>query len=126
MNFKLYGIFPNKFVFLTIPNLIKKEAKAYYYSGRLNALQNYVESLNLGYTILEVICDIVDNMYISRELKYVYYNLLVKKPFKDTNYNLSELAKLIEYGNQEVKGSHMFEDIVSYILNYKETLCSRG
>ena len=126
MNFKLYGIFPNKFVFLTIPNLIKKEAKAYYYSGMLNALQNYVESLNLGYTILEVICDIVDNMYISREPKYVYYNLLVKKPFKDTNYNLSELAKLIEYGNQDVKGSHMFEDIVSYILNYKETLCSRG
>ncbi len=126
MNFKLYGIFPNKFVFLTIPNLIKKEAKVYYYSGRLNTLQNYVESLNLGYTILEVICDIVDNMYISREPKYVYYNLLVKKPFKDTNYNLSELAKLIEYGNQDVKGSHMFEDIVSYILNYKETLCSRG
>ena len=66
-----------------------------------------------------------------QSIKYINYrkfdNLFIIEidnnvNFLNTDYNLYELCKLIEYGNINIKGSHIYSDCFDFIRNHMQTL----
>lgn len=120
MQFKINTFGDGIFLFNYIPRLFKQRLKSYYAQGKFYKVEKYLSKIKLGYSIIEVLEDIADNMFIAKTPKGVIYRVDTNKFFRDTPYTLSQLVHLIDEGNMEVKGTHLIQKIINEISYYQE------
>lgn len=79
--------------------------------GKFIQIENYLDKINLGYNIIDILDTLIDTMSTVIEGRYVLYRVGDNRPFKDTKYTLNQLLNLIEYGNLEVRGARIIQRI---------------
>ena len=120
MQFRISTYGDGEFFFEYIPRILKRRLISYCKQGKFAKIENYLDRINLGYNIIEVLEDVVDNMSISKTTRGVVYRLDTNKTFRDTPYMLSQLVYLIDDGNLEVKGTHLIQQVINEMSYYQD------
>lgn len=118
--------YPSSFILYYIPMCMKRFMLSESRSGVLRKLDEYInKTLGLKQTSLEIINELINNLYIVKQSKSYVFDTCIKDNFKNTDYTLNELINLIEFGNLEIKGSKVFERTFDKIHKYLDVLYSR-
>ena len=111
MEFRLSLPVQSNFFFGYVPNVLKARFRRERSRGKFIQIENYLDKINLGYNIIDILDTLVDTMSTVIEGRYVLYRVGDNRPFKDTKYTLNQLLNLIEYGNLEVRGARIIKRI---------------
>lgn len=111
MEFRLSLPVQSNFFFGYVPNVLKARFRRERSRGKFIHIENYLDKINLGYNIIDILDTLVDTMSTVIEGRYVLYRVGDNRPFKDTKYTLNQLLNLIEYGNLEVRGARIIQRI---------------
>ena len=76
---------------------------------------NYLSTIGVNHKLNYVLRYIVDNLILT--LNGSTYIIKINKNLQLDNYNLDELARLIDKGNMEIKGTNLFTDGFEYLRN---------
>lgn len=120
MQFRITSYGNGDFLFNYIPKILKTRLKTYYNQGKFAKIDKYLSRINLRYSIIEVLDDIVDNMSIIKTPRGILYRLDTNKQFRDTLYTLGQLAHLIDEGTLGVKGTHLIQQTINEISYYQD------
>lgn len=123
MQFNVYRKYDSQFVFRYLLNNLKIFISEDRDKGKFKKLDNFLYN-TLGiedstYTILKW-C--INNSYLSVNSTYYNIDFCPRRKYKDTNYDMSQLINLIEYGNLEVSGTHTLSNHLNYIRRNMENL----
>ena len=118
MQFRLINVYPRDFVYNYLMNVLKIIRSEDKDDGKIIKINNFLYN-NLGieddaYTIIKY-C--IDNAYYSVESSKHIIDFCTRNKYKDTDYRISELLNLIEFGNLEVKGTYTLTRHLNYIRN---------
>lgn len=111
MEFRLTLPVQSSFFFGYVPNVLKARFRREMSRGKFIQIENYLDKINLGYNIIDILDTLIDTMSTVIEGRYVLYRVGDNRPFKDTKYTLNQLLNLIEYGNLEVRGARIIQRI---------------
>lgn len=111
MEFRLTLPVQSSFFFGYVPNVLKSRFRRERSRGKFIQIENYLDKINLGYNIIDILDTLIDTMSTIIENRYVLYRVGDNRPFKDTKYTLNQLLNLIEYGNLEVRGARIIQRI---------------
>ena len=111
MEFRLSLPVQSSFFFGYVPNVLKSRFRRERSRGKFIQIENYLDKINLGYNIIDILDTLIDTMSTIIENRYVLYRVGDNRPFKDTKYTLNQLLNLIEYGNLEVRGARIIQRI---------------
>lgn len=111
MEFRLTLPVQSSFFFGYVPNVLKSRFRKERSRGKFIQIENYLDKINLGYNIIDILDTLIDTMSTVIEGRYVLYRVGDNRPFKDTKYTLNQLLNLIEYGNLEVRGARIIQRI---------------
>lgn len=111
MEFRLTLPVQSSFFFGYVPNVLKSRFRRERSRGKFIQIENYLDKINLGYNIIDILDTLIDTMSTVIEGRYVLYRVGDNRPFKDTKYTLNQLLNLIEYGNLEVRGARIIQRI---------------
>ena len=111
MEFRLTLPVQSSFFFGYVPNVLKSRFRRERSRGKFIQIENYLDKINLGYNIIDILDTLIDTMSTIIENRYVLYRIGDNRPFKDTKYTLNQLLNLIEYGNLEVRGARIIQRI---------------
>lgn len=111
MEFRLTLPVQSSFFFGYVPNVLKARFRRERSRGKFIQIENYLDKINLGYNIIDILDTLIDTMSTVIEGRYVLYRAGDNRPFKDTKYTLNQLLNLIEYGNLEVRGARIIQRI---------------
>ena len=109
MEFRLTLPVQSSFFFGYVPNVLKSRFRRERSRGKFIQIENYLDKINLGYNIIDILDTLIDTMSTIIENRYVLYRVGDNRPFKDTKYTLNQLLNLIEYGNLEVRGARIIQ-----------------
>ena len=121
----------SSFFFGYVPNVLKSRFRRERSRGKFIQIENYLDKINLGYNIIDILDTLIDTMSTVIEGRYVLYRVGDNRPFKDTKYTLNQLLNLIEYGNLEVRGARIIQRIFNELSfnerrYYSMYLASKG
>ena len=111
MEFRITLPVQSSFFFGYVPNVLKSRFRRERSRGKFIQIENYLDKINLGYNIIDILDTLIDTMSTIIENRYVLYRVGANRPFKDTKYTLNQLLNLIEYGNLEVRGARIIQRI---------------
>ena len=111
MEFRITLPVQSSFFFGYVPNVLKSRFRRERSRGKFIQIENYLDKINLGYNIIDILDTLIDTMSTIIENRYVLYRVGDNRPFKDTKYTLNQLLNLIEYGNLEVRGARIIQRI---------------
>ena len=112
-----------EFVYSYIPKYIYRLVCGEEKRGLFNSINTYLKKvLGIDYKVCDIIKDLLQRIYISNEEKYYVLDTNNVNEFRDTKRTFNELVNLIEFGNIEVKGTHILDKIFSLIHNLVDTL----
>ena len=97
MEFRLTLPVQSSFFFGYVPNVLKSRFRRERSRGKFTQIENYLDKINLGYNIIDILDTLIDTMSTIIENRYVLYRVGDNRPFKDTKYTLNQLLNLIEY-----------------------------
>ena len=131
MEFRLTLPVQSSFFFGYVPNVLKSRFRRERSRGKFIQIENYLEKINLGYNIIDILDTLIDTMSTIIENRYVLYRVGDNRQFKDTKYTLNQLLNLIEYGNLEVRGARIIQRIFNELSfnerrYYSMYLASKG
>ena len=131
MEFRLTLPVKSSFFFGYVPNVLKSRFRRERSRGKFIQIENYLDKINLGYNIIDILDTLIDTMSTIIENRYVLYRVGDNRPFKDTKYTLNQLLNLIEYGNLEVRGTRIIQRIFNELSfnerrYYSMYLASKG
>lgn len=131
MEFRLTLPVQSSFFFGYVPNVLKSRFRRERSRGKFIQIENYLDKINLGYNIIDILDTLIDTMSTIIENRYVLYRVGDNRPFKDTKYTLNQLLNLIEYGNLEVRGARIIQRIFNELSfnerrYYSMYLASKG
>ena len=131
MEFRLTLPVQSSFFFGYVPNVLKSRFRRERSRGKFTQIENYLDKINLGYNIIDILDTLIDTMSTIIENRYVLYRVGDNRPFKDTKYTLNQLLNLIEYGNLEVRGARIIQRIFNELSfnerrYYSMYLASKG
>lgn len=131
MEFRLTLPVQSSFFFGYVPNVLKSRFRKERSRGKFIQIENYLDKINLGYNIIDILDTLIDTMSTIIENRYVLYRVGDNRPFKDTKYTLNQLLNLIEYGNLEVRGARIIQRIFNELSfnerrYYSMYLASKG
>ena len=131
MEFRLTLPVQSSFFFGYVPNVLKSRFRRERSRGKFIQIENYLDKINLGYNIIDILDTLIDTMSTIIENRYVLYRVGDNRPFKDTKYTLNQLLNLIEYGNLEVRGTRIIQRIFNELSfnerrYYSMYLASKG
>lgn len=131
MEFRLSLPVQSSFFFGYVPNVLKSRFRRERSRGKFIQIENYLDKINLGYNIIDILDTLIDTMSTVIEGRYVLYRVGDNRPFKDTKYTLNQLLNLIEYGNLEVRGARIIQRIFNELSfnerrYYSMYLASKG
>ena len=131
MEFRLTLPVQSSFFFGYVPNVLKSRFRRERSRGKFIQIENYLDKINLGYNIIDILDTLIDTMSTIIENRYVLYRVGDNRPFKDTKYTLYQLLNLIEYGNLEVRGARIIQRIFNELSfnerrYYSMYLASKG
>lgn len=75
-------------------------------------MNNYLVD-NYNITLKEIFQAILDNILLTKQGDY--YKLTINDSVMIKDYTLSQLMRLVDYGNLEIKGLHIFNKVEKYI-----------
>ena len=107
-----------KFVYEFIPDLIYSLIVHNVDEHKFDAMDEYLKTnIGIDYSTIGLIRFALDNL----EIKEVNgtYQIEVSNVIKINDYTLHQLMRLIDYGNNEVKGTRVFRDACNYIEGHK-------
>lgn len=104
----------NKFIYFILPKLIYNHAveiTSYKSSSKMNKylIKHYNRTLE------DIVQEICHNLAITTLLDTVFIDVSSTKVLKNTNLPLKSLSNLIDYGNLEVQGIHLFQLTFNFI-----------
>ena len=131
MEFRLTLPVQSSFFFGYVPNVLKSRFRRERSRGKFIQIENYLDKINLGYNIIDILDTLIDTMSTIIENRYVLYRVGDNRPFKDTKYTLNQWLNLIEYGNLEVRGARIIQRIFNELSfnerrYYSMYLASKG
>lgn len=98
-------------------NKIKRELLEYF---RLNLnvektdiWNSYLKKIGIDRSIWYILSYIVDNLKITKSGNH--YLVEINKNLQLDGHNLDQLARLIDYGNLDIKGTNLFTDGFEYL-----------
>ena len=80
---------------------------------KITLWNNYLKKIGLNLTLWKVLSYIVDNIRIVKQGNS--YLIEVDKNIQLEGYSLDTLARLIDQGNIEIKGTNLFTDGFEYL-----------
>lgn len=105
-----------------IYNFIPKALKSYIITEynknvkRYLNLEDYIlKEYKIKDNIKTILLTAINNLYIDSSLGYYILKINDSLKYKDTNYKLTQLVRLIDYGGVNVRGTHLFVNAVNYI-----------
>ena len=119
MNLKLDGKLHPNVVNNIIPNMVKSLSRTNFVQLKAYKLDQYLKKeLKEDLTVRNIINVAVSNLQISRGSDG-YYNVRINPNIvmPGTPYKVSKLVKFISYGNLEVDGYSLMDDIFNYVSN---------
>lgn len=104
----------NKFIYFILPKLIYNHAveiTSYKSSSKMNKylIKHYNRTLE------DIVQEICHNLAITTLIDTVFIDVSSTKVLKNTNLPLKSLSNLIDYGNLEVQGIHLFQLTFNFI-----------
>lgn len=105
------------FIFSTILPKMKEYIVLNLNDERVNNFENYLkEKLKISYSLKEIMFDVIDTMIVDKRNDFTYSistndSLLLK----DTSYTMSQLVRLIEYGDLNIKGLKLLSTVFRQI-----------
>lgn len=105
------------FIFSTILPKMKEYIVLNLNDERVNNFENYLkEKLKISYSLKEIMFDVIDTMIVDKRNDFTYSistndSLLLK----DTSYTMSQLVRLIEYGDLNIRGLKLLSTIFRQI-----------
>ena len=120
MQFKIDTLGDSTFYYVFIPRVLKRRFRYYYNQGKFSAMEDYFSRINLGYTIIEVLDAIIDNMSIAQTPQGMLYRLDTLRGLRGTPYTYSQLVYLIDDGNMEVRGTHIIQQTINEVSYHQE------
>lgn len=105
------------FTFSTILPKMKEYIVLNLNDERVNNFENYLkEKLKISYSLKEIMFDVIDTMIVDKRDDFTYSistndSLLLK----DTSYTMSQLVRLIEYGDLNIRGLKLLSTIFRQI-----------
>ena len=79
---------------------------------------NYLSTIGVIHKLNYVLKYIVDNLILTKNGDT--YVIKINKNLQLDNFSLDELARLIDKGNMEIKGTNLFTDGFEYLRNEVE------
>lgn len=118
MIIKIYSIYTSSFIKNKVPQLIRQSVAREYTTNlhRYKGMEFYInKKLNIKKSFMEILYNILDGMYVSIEDDY--YLIKVTSPNRIDRYSVNGLVNLIEYGNQEIRGTHILEKSIRKVID---------
>lgn len=117
MILKLDGKLNPKVVYRVIPDMIKNLSISQFAQSKALKLDKYIsDNLNLDITVIKALTIAVSNLQVTRGSDG-WYNINVNPNtvFPGTTINIKRLMKFINYGNTEVDGYSILNDVFEFI-----------
>lgn len=111
------------FAFNYLPLVMYNIIKEKYLKGIYKHYDLYLKNiLGIKYTFLDIVRDAIKYIYCSYENTFYLLEIGSVNIFKDTSYTIKQLVDLIEFGNLEIKGTHIFTKTFNVIRNACDVL----
>ena len=96
--------------------IILPRLKAFLYQYIPNKkMISYLQDIGCEYTTKEIIDEFLSNLKCKEIEDYFDLYLDNQLIFKDTRWTIDSLIKLMNYGNIEVRGTHLIDKAIKYI-----------
>lgn len=96
--------------------IILPRLKAFLYQYIPNKkMISYLQDIGCEYTTKEIIDEFLSNLKCKEIEDYFDLYLDNQLIFKDTKWTIDSLIKLMNYGNIEIRGTHLIDKAIKYI-----------
>ena len=116
-------IVPQRFIHGYLPDYIYSQIVTRVDRHKFDALDAYLKTLGINHSTTDVIKYALNNLDV-KEVKNEYY-IDFSNVLKVGDFTVSQLMRLIDMGNTEVKGIGLISEIVRYINSHRGSMIER-